>query len=87
MQKYKLLAATSKKTGRPAVGASGRLVGQIVETSYPTSIFLQRGIVIWATDGSGDGIHTSKVTDVEWDGSKRQLILHTLNTVYKLEQL
>lgn len=86
MQKYKLLTATNKPTGRPAIGTSGRLVGKLVETLAVTEITIGRGLTIWTADKSGDGIHTSKVLDVEWDGQRRQLKITTLNTTYVLEE-
>lgn len=86
MQKYKLISATSNATGRPAVGTSGRLVGQTVESNGVTDIQTGKGLVIWTTDATGDGIHTSKVLDVEWEGKRRQVTVTTLNTTYVLEE-
>lgn len=86
MQKYKLLTATNNATGRPAIGTSGRLVGKIVESSAVTDIQIGRGLTIWNTDETGDGIHTSKVIDISRDGSTHQVTITTLNTTYVLEE-
>lgn len=86
MQKYKLISATSNATGRPSIGTSGRLVGQIVETRAVTEMEVGESLIIWSTDSSGDGIHTSYVIDIEWKGNKRQATVTTLNTTYVLEE-
>lgn len=86
MQKYKLLSATSNATGRPSVGTSGRLVGQIVETLSVTEMEVGECLIIWSTNKTGDGIYTSSIIDIDWDGSWRQVTVTTLNTTYVLEE-
>lgn len=86
MRKYKLLSATSNATGRPAIGTSGRLVGQTVETLSVTEMEVGECLIIWSTNKTGDGIYTSSIIDIDWDGSWRQVTVTTLNTTYVLEE-
>lgn len=85
MQKYKLISATSNATGRPSIGTSGRLVGQVVETRAVTEMEVGESLTIFDTN-SHDGICTSLIIDIAWDGNKRQVTVTTLNTTYVMEE-
>ncbi|MDT2783158.1 hypothetical protein P7G87_00455 [Enterococcus asini] len=88
MQKYKLISATSNATGRPSVGTSGRLVGQEVLAHPVTSMEVGESLtIISAADTEKiDGIFTSNIIDIDWDGSWRKVTVTTLNTTYVMEE-